>query len=281
MLKTTKLFFLIILVSLLLITLTGCDKSQPKDSRGIVVTSPEVAETIAKLGGIDLIIGRTQYCDYPQEMHAIESVGDFSSLDIERVISLKPSIIFTAAFEQQDFFDKLKPFGIEVIKIHSNSINSYLENIQLLANKLELQDNAEQLINDFKTTISNITLPAKSPKVYFEISPNLGTITDNSFIGDLIVKAGGTNIFGQLNKDFLIAKNEEIVAANPDIIIALSYASKEEIIQRKGWQSMEAVKNARIYTIADVDLDTVMRTVPRSLDALKVFNQWFLEYAQD
>ena len=267
--------------SLLLITLTGCDKSQPKDSQGIVVTSPEVAETIAKLGGIDLIIGRTQYCDYPQEMHAIESVGDFSSLDIERVISLKPSIIFTAAFEQQDFFDKLKPFGIEVIKIHSNSINSYLENVQLLANKLELQDNAEQLINDFKTTISNITLPAKSPKVYFEISPNLGTITDNSFIGDLIVKAGGTNIFGQLNKDFLIAKNEEIVAANPDIIIALSYASKEEIIQRKGWQNMEAVKNARIYTIADVDLDTVMRTVPRSLDALKVFNQWFLEYAQD
>ena len=53
MLKTTKLFFLILMLSLLLITITGCGKSQLKDSQGIVVTSPEVAETIAKLGGIE------------------------------------------------------------------------------------------------------------------------------------------------------------------------------------------------------------------------------------
>lgn len=279
--RKIKLFFFILILCLSLLIITSCGKAQLDNSSGIVVTSPEVAETIAELGGLDLIIGRTQYCDYPPEMLAIESIGDFSSLDIERVISLKPKMIFTAAFEQQEFYEKLQPFGIEVIKIHSNSIAAYLENVQLLANKLELEDNAEQLITKFNETIASLTLPTNAPKVYFEISPNLGTNTNNSFIGDLIVKAGGTNIFGEIKKDFLIAKNEEIVSANPDIIIALSYATKEEITQRKGWQGMEAVKSGRIYTVDDIDLDTVMRTIPRSLTALKTFNQWFLDYDQN
>ena len=106
----------------------------------------------------------------------------------------------------------------------------------------------------------------------------MGTVTNKSFIGDLIVKAGGINIFGDIKQDFLISKNEDIVQANPDIIIALSYLSKEEISQRRGWQDINAVKNNKIYTIEDIDIDTVMRTVPRSSQALIKFNTWFLNY---
>ncbi len=267
-----------ILVILLIALLTACAKKEINESNGVIVTSPEVAEIIAELGGIDLIIARTQYCDYPPAMLELESIGDFSTINIERVIALKPRLIFTAAFEQQEFYDKLQPFGIEVVKIHSNSLNSYYENVKLIASKLGLEDKSTALIDKFKDIESSLSLPVNPPKVYFEISPNLGTVTNKSFIGDLIVKAGGINIFGDIKQDFLISKNEDIVQANPDIIIALSYLSKEEISQRRGWQDINAVKNNKIYTIEDIDIDTVMRTVPRSSQALIKFNTWFLNY---
>lgn len=271
---------LIILLSIAFILLftIGCDKAEERSSQGIIVTSPEVAEIIAELGGTDLILARTAYCDYPPQMLQIESIGDFSTIDLERVIDLKPQMIFTAAFEQQEFYDKMKPFNIEVVKVHSNSIESYFKNIEIIAHKLNLSAKADELVADFRQKITNLTLPTNPPKVYFEISPNLGTVTDNSFIGDLIVSAGGINIFGEIKKDFLIAKNEDIVQANPDIIIALSYLSKQEISQRRGWKDISAVRNNMIYTIEDIDIDTVMRTVPRSAQALLKFNQWFLDY---
>lgn len=258
--------------------LLACTKSEKKLPKGVIVTSPEVAEIIAELGGLDLIIARTQYCDYPAAMLEIESIGDFSSIDLERLIALKPEIIFTASFEQQEFYDKLQPFGIEVVKIHSNSIATYYQNVEIISQKLGLEAAAPKLIAKFKAEVDSLTLPINSPKVYFEISPNLGTVTDNSFIGDLIVQAGGINIFGDIKQDFFIAKNEEIVDANPDVIIALSFLTKEDIRQRKGWQGVSAVQNGKIYTIEDIDIDTVMRTIPRSTEALKKFNLWFNEY---
>ena len=81
-----------------------------------------------------------------------------------------------------------------------------------------------------------------------------------------------------IKQDFFIAKNEDIVYANPDVIIALSYLTKEEISQRRGWQDISAVKYGNIYTVDDIDIDTVMRTIPRSAEALLKFNQWFLDY---
>ena len=259
----------------------GCTNKNKQESQGIIVTSPEVAEIIAELGGIDLIVGRTKYCDYPQAMEAIESIGDFSSINIESVIALKPQIIFTAAFEQQEFYDKLQPFGIEVIKIHSSSLDSYYENVELIADKIGFPENAQALINDFKQVVDSLEIPLHKPKVYFEISSNLGTVTNKSFIGEMIVKSGGINIFGDVKQDFFIAKNEDVVQANPDVIIALSYVSKQEILQRKGWQKISAVQKNNIYTVADINIDTVMRTIPRSTQAMQKFNQWFLEHDKE
>ena len=113
MLKS-RISLLIILVVGAGLLLSSCINKDNKNPKGIVVTSPEVAEIIADLGGLDLIIARTEYCDYPPEMQEIESIGDFSSINIERVIALKPLLIFTAAFEQEEFYDKLQAFALKL-----------------------------------------------------------------------------------------------------------------------------------------------------------------------
>lgn len=267
----------ILLIVLTLFVLLACTTKE-KHSEGIIVTSPEVAETICYLGGMDKIIARTSYCDYPEEIKTIESVGDFSSINIERIISLKPSKVFIAEFEQKSFRSKLEPLGIEVISVHSSSLEDYYKNVITLGKELNASDKAQSLINEFDKTIKSFEMPIEKPKVYLEISNNLGTLTAHSFIGDLIARAGGRNIIDNTEKDFIIAKNENIVAANPDIIIIQSHVSKEDVMNRKGWSNITAVKKGNIYTEKDLDPDLVMRTIPRSIEALKILNKMFLTY---
>jgi iron complex transport system substrate-binding protein len=263
---------------LIVLTLIGCNKTNSSKKEGIVVTSPEVAELIYELGGMDRIIARTDYCDYPEAMKEIESVGDFSSVNIERIISLNPEYVYAADYEQKKLADQLKPFNIRVETVHTNSIINFFENTKELADQLGYREQAAKIIKSFITQLKALDEVEDKPKVYFELSPNLGTVTNNSFIGDMIDKSGGINIFGDIKKDFLIAKNEDILAANPDVIIALSGVSVEEIIARKGWNNISAVKNKQIFTSKDLDPNVIMRCVPRSIEAIKKMNKIFKTY---
>ncbi len=272
---------IILIIYLIIICLTGClaeSNKKKNDIESIVVTSPEVAEVIYELGSLDRIVGRASYCDTPNQMDKIEIVGDFSTIDIEKVLDISPDIVFTANMEQESQSEKLANYGIKVEVINSTSIESFYNNVNKIAAIIGKEDKGNEIISNFQKELDSLTLPENSPKVYFEISPNLGTIGKPSFISDAITKAGGMNIFKSINKSFLIAKNEDILNFNPDIIIALSGLSKDEISKRKGWNNLSAIRNEQIYTAEDLNPNHLFRCVPNSIEAIKIMNQIFLNY---
>jgi iron complex transport system substrate-binding protein len=87
-------------------------------------------------------------------------------------------------------------------------------------------------------------------------------------LNDLIERAGGTNIFVDLNKDYPVVGQETVIMRNPDIIIVLH---PEDIIGRTGWHKVNAIKNDRVYTGLDPDL--LMRPGPRLVQGFKQLAQ--------
>ena len=93
--------------------------------------------------------------------------------------------------------------------------------------------------------------------------------SDSSFVGELISYAGAKNIFPVLERDYCRVKNEDVIKANPDVII-ITYPgmTKEMIKQRKGWENINAVKNDKILTVEDLNPDLLLRATPRSIYAI-------------
>jgi len=107
--------------------------------------------------------------------------------------------------------------------------------------------------------------------VYVEIYGDpIMTVSDSSYVGNLIELIGANNIFDTLPRDYSRVSAEKVVAANPEIII-LTYpgVNPADIVQRRGWQELAAVQNQRIYNIEDINPDLILRSTPRVILGLE------------
>jgi len=283
--KRTSIFRFCFISFLLILFIQACDlkhQNQETTEPRYIVTSPELAEILAAVDGTDRIYGITSECDYPLQLAPKKVVGTFGKIDIEKVIALKPSLIFTSGLEQDKITADLRKIGLNPIQIYPKSVSGLLEAITTIGEVTGnvdrtriLRDSLSKIVTDAKKSISGLV----KPKVYIEIygSPIM-SVSRESYIGELIELAGGKNIFSGLSREYSRIKPEEVVLKNPDVIL-LTYPGvrAEDILQRKGWGIINACRNSRIYSRKDLDPDLIIRATPRSLRSIYKLREIFYE----
>jgi len=253
-----------------LLLFPACKTSLSKnEAKRYVVLSPELAEIISVIEGTDNIIGVTEECNFPPELQSKAIVGKFGTLNREKILTLKPSIVFASSLEQQAIASELTKLGIKVVTVYPKTISEMLEGIITVGKAIGKEDRAGVVADSLSKSLDsvrNMTTGKPRPKVYLEIyrEPPM-SVSDKSFVGELIELAGGDNIFTELERDYSRIKAEDVIKANPDIMICYSQDSLENIRKRMGWQNIPAVKNNRIYFEKDINPDWILRAGPRCL----------------
>ena len=265
---------LILFIFLILILLSCSHSNIPKtDSHRYIITSPEVAELIYLLGAQKNVVGVTIECDYPSYYKHIEKIGNFGKVNIEKIISLKPDVVFTTKLEQDKLNYTLKKLNIKTVALYPKTINEELNEILQLGKILHKENRAKVVYDSLKSELEKIKskIQKKRPKVYVEIYDNpLMTASQESFVGQLISYANGENIFDKLPRDYSQINQEEIIKRNPDVIISLvPNVTAKRIKERKGWQNISAVKSGMVYTTEDINPDIVLRAGSRIVTAIK------------
>lgn len=278
LLYPARFLFCCLLLGTILMSCKTADRSaEPR----YVVLSPEVAEILAAIGGTDRIVGITDECTYPQDLKSITSVGKFGALNKEKIYSLKPSIIFSTGLEQDAIASEFGKLGYQVVTIYPKSVAGMISEIRRIGDITGLQAGAKALADSMQDAIQTarqINNGAARPKVYIEIYRDpLMSVSDQSFVGELIETAGGDNIFGTLERDYARVKPEDVVAANPDIIICYSQDTLSNMLSRKGWQRIPAIRNRRVYFESDINPDLIQRAGPRSILGIKRLQQIFAD----
>ncbi|PKN80927.1 MAG: cobalamin-binding protein [Candidatus Cloacimonetes bacterium HGW-Cloacimonetes-1] len=278
LLNPARVLLLYLLLGTILMSCKPADRSS-KDR--YVVLSPEVAEILAAIGGADRIVGITDECTYPAELQSIPSVGKFGALNKEKIYALKPSVIFSTGLEQDAIASEFAKLGYKVETIYPKSLAGMISEIRHVGDITGLQAGAKALADSMQTAIQTARQSSAGnarPKVYIEIYRDpLMSVSDQSFVGELIEAAGGDNIFGTLERDYARVKPEDVVAANPDIIICYSQDTLPNMLSRKGWQRIPAIRNRRVYFEADINPDLIQRAGPRSIMGIKQLQQIFAE----
>lgn len=265
---------LVILSIVSMIFIFSC-KSNNINTKKYIVTSPEIAELIYLIGAQNDVVAVTKECDYPAYYQNLPIVGNFGSVDIEKIVSIHPSIVFTTKLEQNKLNSELTKLNIKTIAIYPKTVDDMLEAIMKIGESTNKNNRAKFVVDSLKTeflTLKNISKEKKyHPKVFIEIynSP-LMTASNESFVGKLLDYAGGENIFIKLPRDYCRISPEKVLKNNPDIIISLvPGVTKKNIASRKGWQNLNAVRNNRIYTTEDIDPDILLRAGSRVINGIK------------
>lgn len=245
----------------------------------IISLSPSNTEILFAVGAGALVVGDTEYCDYPAEAVSLTKVGGYSadSISIETIVSLKPDLVIAEGSSQTTVIEALEQANIKVLAINSKSFEDVYANIELIGKVTDNEAEAIALVNEMKARVSAVTEKISSvpeeehPTVFWEIwDEPLMTAGPNTFVGQMIRLAGGVNIFAELTEDWPAVSAEEIVQKNPAVIMGPdSHGDKliaEQLAARPGWDQVDAVKNNRIYLI---DGNISSRPGPRIVDALE------------
>lgn len=245
----------------------------------IVSLAPSITESLYAIGAGDLLVGRTDFCDYPKEAAALPSVGGFdaSTISVETVLALEPDLVIGGSIYQADLAESLSAAGIPVFIMEPQSVEEIMISLQMLGKVTNHAGDADALVADMQNRIAAVaqTVDAipqdERPSVFYEVWADPYMTTSNqTYIGELIAMAGGVNIFADIKEDYPAISAEEIIAKDPQIILGPSnhadQLTGDAIAGREGWGNITAVKKQRIYI---VDGNIISRTGPRVVDALE------------
>lgn len=235
----------------------------------LIVTQPADAEILYELGAKDLIAGRGEYVNYPEDLEEIPMVGSVDTLDLEQIIALEPDLIILDRMDQaEDLVAKFDEAGIAYLATNPVSIEEIYTSIRLLGQISDKNQEADQLIQSMKSTFAEYEKMAdekgEAKTIYYEISPleyGLWTAGNKTFFNEIGQMLNLENIFPEIDT-WAEVSQEEVIARNPDYIITTSMPSgevdpAEEIKARPGWESIRAVENNDVYAI-----DNSIMTIP-------------------
>ncbi|MCM2366895.1 MULTISPECIES: ABC transporter substrate-binding protein [Proteus] len=191
---------------------------------------------------------------------SISSKGNNDTLNIETLIVSQPQIFFATGKLSDAQMTALKNAGISVALLKSGSMDALLERT-LITGEI-LGSSSHQLANDYlayfqrnealvKSAVSEISTN-KPMKVYHAFGSPLRTSGAPSLNHDWITLAGGINVaehwFDNVPSRAGDVSLEQVIHANPDVIVTM-YARDTEIIKNAPeWQSISAVREGRVYT---------------------------------
>jgi len=258
-----------------LVDQTGREVRVPNNPQRVVSLAPSITEIIFALDCQDRLKGATRFSDYPEAARTVPKVGSYVYLDLEKIVALNPDVcIAIKDGNPKSVIDRIESLNIPVFAVNPRGLESVMQAISDVGRLMETEEKADAIITDMKDRIeiveAKVARTEMRPRVFFQIgiSPIVSAGSD-TFIHELIVKAGGCNIAGKY-KSYPRFSHEEVLELAPEVLIITSMA-REEVFERvkaewEQWQQIPAVANNRVYL---VDSNLFDRPTPRLIDALE------------
>ena len=249
------------------------NKKAAKSEVRIVSLGPSATEIIYAIGAQDLLVARTDLCDYPPEAAEKPSVGGFAgnTLSLESIISYEPTLVYLFAEMHEGFVKPLQDLGIQVYRSNATSIEAVKNEVLDIGKLTGHEKEAQKVVKEMDTKLNRTKkmyeakmakAGNKLPSVYWEVwhAPMM-SCGKNSFMDDIITKAGGKNIFGEEEYAYPMVSEEAVLLADPDFIFysgdGMGGGKPSDIFKPKGG----------VFYMGDDD--SFVRSTPRCADAVE------------
>lgn len=233
----------------------------PNSIQRVVSLSPAVTQIINDLGQKDKLIAvDTQSPKYVSGLEKVQQT-DLMNLDFEKIMALKPELLFVSdltMFQSEDKIKKLQDKGTAVVVLPTEKNFKEIEsNICLVATALNQKEKGEQLAGQMEKDITafreQATRIRQKKRVLFEIaaSPEIYSMGKDTYVNEMIETIGAENVMAKETGAIKVSE-EAAIMSNPDVILTnVEYVPDpiHDILKMKGWEEVKAVKNKAVYSI--------------------------------
>jgi iron complex transport system substrate-binding protein len=253
---------------------TGRTVRIPNTVRRVVSLAPSMTESIYALGMQDLLVGDTDYCDYPPDAKKKHKVGGATNPSLEEIAVLKPDVVLvTKSLNRLETVQQLDRLGIAAYATDPHTVDEIRKSVrrlaEILGNPVAGQALDTALLkqeNDLGQRLQNV----RPKRVLFVVwTDPLISVGQHTFIADALQHAGAMSVVDSA-QDWPQISLEEMVHLQPEFLVFASSHSEavqrdvEALAKRPGWDELDAVKHRKFAVISDA----VNRPAPRLFSAI-------------
>jgi iron complex transport system substrate-binding protein len=243
--------------------------------RRIVSLAPNLTETIFALGMGDVLVGDTDYCDYPPEALKKTHVGGPVNPSLEEIMALHPDLVLaTPTINRLVTVQALERLGVAVYVADPRTVEQVLSSTERLASMLGASEQASKLVMSLRDRLEQLRerLSGSEPRSVFFVTwvDPLISVGRDTFLSDALRLAGARSVIAT-PQDWPNINLEEVLHLQPEYLIFSSddpgqiQRQVAELRGRPGWQGLEALRQNRIIILSEA----ISRPAPRLLDAIE------------
>jgi len=235
----------------------------------IISLAPHTTELLFAAGAGGKIVGVAEFSDFPPEAKAIPRIGNFSTIDLERISLLKPDLIIGwHSGNPAAALARLKQLGYAVFLSEPKTLSDIPAALMQLAKLAGTTAQAQPAVDAYQAQLQQLKkryAGQATLTVFYEIwNQPMMTVNGQHIINEVIEFCGGRNVFAGMTILAPTVAVEPVLAANPQVIIASSTQGRapEWLNDWRQWTALEAVRYDNLF---HVDADTINRHTPRIL----------------
>jgi iron complex transport system substrate-binding protein len=245
----------------------GAEIALNAPARRVVTLAPHLTELIYAAGGAASMVGADSASDYPPAAAALPRVGDAAGLDLERILALRPDLVFGwLSGNKPSDIARLQQLGMRVFLSEPRRLTDIPRTLRVMGGLLGTAAVAEQRAEAFEQRLQTRQLRAalvRPVAVFFEVWHRpLISVNAEHLISDVLALCGGHNVLGALPALASAVSLESVLAEDPEVIIATGLPPGA-LAQWDRFPRLRAVRHHQIYA---VDPDVITRATPRLLD---------------
>lgn len=231
----------------------------------IISLAPHITEQLYAIGAGDQLVGVTEQCDYPPQARHKPKVAGYQSVDLERILALKPDLVLAwhAGNRSRDL-EALQRFGIPVAFSDPHTLADIATDLRRLGSLTGHEAQAERVAQGIERQLADLARRyqhRQKVKVFYQLwaSP-LMSVSNDSWIGPMLTLCGAENLFADAPAAYPQVSVEQVVAGAPEVILAAS-DSTDSLDIWHNWPQLPATAHHHLYLL---DSDLMHRYTPRT-----------------
>ena len=240
----------------------------------IVSLVPSVTEILYALKAEDMLVGVTDFCDFPPQARRKPSVGGMVAPSLEAVAALRPDLVIaTTEGTREDTFTQLTRLGIPVYLVAVHRVAEVKALIVRLGGLTGRQAAAGSIVTRLEQQIDAVTKAVGSrdrPRVLYVLWPEPLIVPGrDTIVTELIQLAGGRSLTADDPDSWPRYSLEAAVAGRPEVILLANHGAGTGAIAEEKWRRLGDLPAVKAGRLRSVNGDLLHRYGPRVADGLE------------
>lgn len=233
-------------------------------------------EIVCALGESSRLVGVDDHSDFPEDVvTGLARVGPDLCVDAARVSALKPDLVLASLTVpgHERVVESLERAKLPVVVLAPTSVGDVYADIRRIAGLLGVAERGEALVLEMQRELERREASEHRARILVEWWPKPVIVPGKkSWVNQLMDAAGAVNPLADRDVESSPISDEEAVALDPDAVVIswcgvrLEKYRPDVVYRRPAWQSMRALRDRRVYCVAEAFLG---RPGPRLVDGCR------------